>query len=160
MVSREAQQDWIKCVPSAKADGFIFLACPRKTEPERRTPQESRPADILSSGCAFALRAFFTAHPCAGKNVADIVSATLRADPPRDRRDSGDPNSCGLLPSKADKALRQKRCSVDDTLSHRPIAGYKTRPDPAPIGTSYCGLAAPSCEIRSSDIGATEKPFG
>jgi len=31
-----------QCVPSAKADGFIFLACPRKTEPERRTPRRSR----------------------------------------------------------------------------------------------------------------------
>ena len=43
------QEHFTRC-----AREFIFLACPRKTEPERRTPRAPRPPDILSSGSACA----------------------------------------------------------------------------------------------------------
>jgi len=57
----------IKSVPSAEADGFIFLACPRKTEPERRTPRAPRaprPPRIHALRVRVRRRDFSTVHPC------------------------------------------------------------------------------------------------
>jgi len=81
-----------------RADGFIFLPCRRKTEPER-SARRLRFQHIRVVKVREWRRAVSTAHPCADETMADIVSATLRAIPPPRAATQGAQTAAGILPS-------------------------------------------------------------
>src|SRR5690606_3836856 len=75
--------------PSAGPSHFS-LSGQREVTKRKATPVW-RPPGILPYGSACGLRGFSTAHPCTGEEHARIVRASLRADPPPARRQTGAP---------------------------------------------------------------------